>query len=298
MIGLSSYLADAGIVRAKACIVLHTPKQRLLAQMMPWIAENRRDLLEAYQATHNTPATTTLRSKENAVVFVGLGDGTLVLAGVWRIMACEKRPMKDILAETPIRELQDDYQVHFPSADVSPTWDWFTMNLTDQLGALRGRLRIAPKMTPTYVRLAESFPDAILSIERESLLTAAMPDWKALTVEASQLRNGATAMPAKWQEKLREWRGIYLIVDVTDGARYVGAAYANKANFLGRWAAHVKGEKGITKWLDERNPRNFRFSILERVLDDATISDITPLEQTWMTRLGTRHSEGWGGLNN
>ncbi|MBL4559231.1 MAG: hypothetical protein JKP98_25855 [Rhodobacteraceae bacterium] len=33
------------------------------------------------------------------------------------------------------------------------------------------------------------------------------------------------ALPASWAPVLREWRGVYLIVDQTDGARYVGSAY-------------------------------------------------------------------------
>jgi hypothetical protein len=299
MIGLSDVFARAGIDRNNTAIMLHTPKEPKFSSLLPWLAEHRRDLLEAYQATHSSPATRTLKKRATVVVFVGLGDGTLVLAGVWNNMGNHERPMAEIRALPAVKELIADFDIPFASPPETESCIWFDLQQTDRLAALRGRLRIKPeKMTQTYVRVAEKFPDDILSIERDSMLDPIMPDWKTITIDASQLRDVAKSMPVKWQEKLKEWRGIYLIIDVFDGARYVGAAYGNNANFLGRWLTHVKGEKGITKWLDARDPKNFRFSILERVLDDATVNDLSPLEQTWMIRLGTRHNDGWHGLNN
>ena len=95
------------------------------------------------------------------------------------------------------------------------------------------------------------------------------------------------AFPAGWRQTLSQWRGIYLITDATDGARYVGSAYGVE-NLLGRWQAHVAREVGVTAQLRHRDPVNFSFSILERVSPDMPTADVIALEQTWMTRLHTR----------
>jgi hypothetical protein len=86
---------------------------------------------------------------------------------------------------------------------------------------------------------------------------------------------------------LREWRGVYLIVDQTDGARYVGSAYGAD-NLLGRWRAHVQGDQGITAKLRARNPAHFHFAILERMAPDDPAEDVIAREMTWIARLDTR----------
>ena len=52
-------------------------------------------------------------------------------------------------------------------------------------------------------------------------------------------------------------------------------------------AAHDAAATGVTVRLADRNPVNFRFSILERVSPDAPAEEVIALEQTWMERLGT-----------
>jgi len=94
-------------------------------------------------------------------------------------------------------------------------------------------------------------------------------------------------LPQNWAARLREWRGVYLITDETDGARYVGSAYGQE-NLLGRWQAHVARDRGVTRDLARRDPVNFRFSILERVSPDMAADEVIALEHDWMDRLHTR----------
>jgi hypothetical protein len=118
------------------------------------------------------------------------------------------------------------------------------------------------------------------------MLVAGTPDWRRLVLRAREV----DLLPRDWAARLSQWRGIYLIVDESDGARYVGSAYGAE-NLLGRWRAHIRGEKGMTVELKRRSPANFRFSILERLSPDADPADVIDLEGGWKLRI---HSYAFG----
>ncbi len=84
-----------------------------------------------------------------------------------------------------------------------------------------------------------------------------------------------------------EWRGIYFIYDESDGKGYVGSAYG-KDNILGRWLSYKASGHGGNKQLCKRYPKNFRFSILQRVSPDMDADDVIRIEGTWKERLHTR----------
>ncbi len=283
MFVLNDLLTREGLDPTETAVMLHTPKEARFARVLPWIARVRPDLLEAYQSTHAGPASATLRRRRQVVVFVGLGDGTLALAGVWRVMGERSRPWAEILAEPGIATLREEYGIGTLYDLASAGRAWFDLQRTEHLAPVVGRLRIAPRLTRAYVRRAETFPGDILSIERESLLDAAAPDWRRMILTAPELR----VLPESWAVRLREWRGIYLIVDEVDGARYVGAAWGEE-NLLGRWRAHVAGTTGVTVELARRATAGLRFSILERVSPDMPAEEVIALEQSWMDRLHSR----------
>ncbi len=110
-----------------------------------------------------------------------------------------------------------------------------------------------------------------------------MPSWEELTLTWEELK----VLPSKWQVALSEWRGIYFILDETDGKGYVGSAYGCD-NILGRWLNYASSGHGGNKELRRRNAASFRFSILQRVSPDMEPADIIRLERTWKNRLHTR----------
>ena len=110
-----------------------------------------------------------------------------------------------------------------------------------------------------------------------------MPKWNELTLNWNELR----VLPRRWCEKLSQWRGIYFILDVTDGKGYVGAAYG-KDNLLGRWSNYAASGHGGNKQLRKRKPEHLRFSILQRVSPDMEQNDVIALESSWKDRLHTR----------
>ena len=120
-----------------------------------------------------------------------------------------------------------------------------------------------------------------------SALDAAMPEWQTITLTWEELE----VLPTRWKVAMSEWRGVYYIFDVSDNVGYVGSAYGQD-NVLGRWLVYAASGHGGNKLLRKRDPKNFRFSILERVSPDMSEGDVIRLEATWKERLHTRSPHG------
>lgn len=286
MIGFADLLRLAGLEPAHVNVMLHSPRHKEFAKVLPTLVHTRRAALDMYQATHNQPAERVLKQGRPFVaVFVRIGHGRLVFAGLYRNNGWQDRPWGEVLADPEAQFLRHTYGVFEEDAVNDPTQPiaFFNFTLAEPLQDLIGRLVIGATLTQSYIRLAENLDSPVLSILEHGIAETPPPEWRLMTVTTAFLG----AMPHGWTSRLTQWRGIYLIVDESDGARYVGSAYGVD-NFLGRWRAHVAGDVGVTVQLRHRNPATFRFSILERVSPDMPAEEVIALEQTWMTRLHTR----------
>jgi len=267
-------------------VILHRATQPRLREMLPWMVANRPDLFDAYQSVHSDRASATLTSRRFAASFVPLGDDQLVFAGMYEITAHSVMPTPEIYADPRFHELEVD----FGATDTGPaqniaardTQIRFEMTALDDLNDLVGRLCITAPTGRTYVRLAENLQAPVARIAETSRLIAPMPHWSDLRLTSGQVKN----IPPLWRDALRHWRGVYLILDERDGARYVGSA-SGADNLLGRWHEHVSGPRGITHELRNRSPETFVFTILQRLSPDATRSEVVAAEYSWMKRLGT-----------
>lgn len=292
MFTFNDVLERSGIAAKDVNVMLHSPKEASLKAVLPSLVRTRRAAMEAYQATHGSGAERTLmQGRPWVATFVKTGQdipashSLMLFSGLYRNEGNRVRTTSEILLEQEILFLRQTYGTLQEFTESMPTleWTWFDMSLSDELSDLLGRLVISVALTPSYVRLAENLIAPIKAIHAESAFDAAPPDWRSWVISAAELR----AIPPGWAARLREWRGIYLIRDRTDGARYVGSAYGAD-NLLGRWQAHVQRDAGVTVELARRSPANFDFSILERVSPDMESADIIALEHGWMTRLHTK----------
>lgn len=292
MFTLQDVLKREGIAATDVNVMLHSPRSSegdLLA-MLPGLVRTRRSAMETYQATHGINAERALSGGRSWVAsFVKTGAGrergtsTMLFAGLYRNAGGRRVERAAIAANPEVKWLYETFGSFDELNDPSWThWTWFDLKLSDRLADMQGRLAIDVPLTPSYVRLAENLPAPVTAIHAESAFDAAPPSWRKMRPSAGML----DALPMAWASKLAEWRGIYLIVDESDGARYVGSA-CGVDNLLGRWRAHTAGERGVTVGLATRDPMRFRFSILERVSPDAAAGDVSRLEQTWMDRLDT-----------
>jgi hypothetical protein len=127
----------------------------------------------------------------------------------------------------------------------------------------------------------------VVAIFERSVFDAAMPPWEELSLSWDDLG----VLPSAWKAKLLEWRAIYHIFDTAIGKGYVGSAYG-ESNLLGRWLNYSVRGHGGNVLLRDRDPKHFRFSILQRVSPDMEAADVIRLESSWKLRLQTRHPFG------
>ena len=285
-LGFNTLLKAEGIEPGDVSVILHSTNLQPLRRMLPWIVAERPDLFEAYQSVHSLPAEAALKRRPFAASFVPVSGKRYAFAGMFSVDDVRELPMAEIYGDFRFEELASLFGASdtAPARNIARAENQLKFDLTEMaaLSELRGRLLIAAPGGRTYVRIAANLNAEVVSIAERSVLVAPAPDWRDFRPSGIEVRG----IPASWAARLAEWRGIYLIVDQLDGARYVGSAYGQE-NLLGRWRSHVGNDRGVTKELARRNPEKFRFSILERVSPDADIEEVVALERNWMARLDT-----------
>ena len=146
----------------------------------------------------------------------------------------------------------------------------FDLPLMDWHSEWRGRLIIDwPGLERSWYRWADRNEFAVAAIAEESLLSPAMPPWEELSLAWNEL----SVLPSSWRTALSHWRGVYLIIDQSDGKQYVGSAYGAE-NILQRWTDYSRTGHGGNKLLRGCDPANLRFGILQRVSPDLPDADV------------------------
>jgi hypothetical protein len=169
-----------------------------------------------------------------------------------------------------------------------PTVLWFDLVLCDFYAHWKGRLIVGwPPPERSWWRRAHRNTIPILAVLEDSALDAAMPEWDAIDLTREQLG----VLPTRWKSALSQWRAIYFIFDTSDRKGYVGSAYGG-SNLLGRWLNYAVRGHGGNQLLRQRDPRTFRFTILQRVSPDMEAGDVIRLESSWKERLHTREPYG------
>lgn len=128
---------------------------------------------------------------------------------------------------------------------------------------------------------------SVVAVLEESAFVGEMPDRDEIELTWEQFG----ALPGSWRSALSQWRGVYYTLDASAGKGYIGSAYGEK-NLLGRWLNYAARGHGGNTLLRHRDPRNFRFKILQRVSPDSDASQVIRLEGAWKQRLHTRAPYG------
>ena len=284
---LNALLTYRGIDPRDVSVVLHSPPEPAFRRLLPWLAETRADLFDNYQATHPAIQEKTVISRPLMLSFVRIDEARQLFVSLFRVEGWELWEAARFAAHPGYAELAE--RLGHGTREAFVTWCarlggrlHIDLAADDRLADYQGRLAISQPAGRNYVRLADRLDPQIVALYEEPRLAAAPPKWREMVLTGSEVRS----LPESWAAKLREWRGVYHILDSSDGARYVGAAYGVE-NILGRWRAHVAGERGVTKELAARDPSGFRFSILERVSPDMPADEVIALERSWMDRLQT-----------
>jgi hypothetical protein len=267
----------------------HRPFEPELSKVLPWLAAEKPDVFNAYQQTQGEKLEKVLSSMAGAgyvASFIGLEAGKAQFVGLYRLGQSKPLTQKQYWKVPACGELKTFGMQGF--TDDRPTIKWFDLEPTDFYAAWKGKMTIAwPSPEISWWRWAHRNEMPILAVLEESLFDAAMPDWDSINLSWDEL----SVLPTRWKMVFKQWRGIYYIYDTSDGKAYVGSAYGEN-NLMGRWLNYAATGHGGNNQLLKRDPRNFRFSILQRVSPDMSQAEVVNLESSWKQRLHSRKPHG------
>lgn len=273
---------------AKNAIVLlrHRPFEPKLARAMPWIISERPDLFEAYQAVPGRRPEAAISKAELVASFLGLQPGTAHFVGLYRVRASRPLDFATFWSIPDNQMLRDSGYDGFTSEQAAKygTVLQFDLELLTFYRNWRGRLAI--DFTPperAWYRWVDRGTFPVRAILEESAFAPQPAEWHQIDLAFAQL----AVLPQSWRARLSEWRGVYLIYDESDAKSYVGSAYGRE-NILSRWQAYARDGHGGNRELRGRDPRTFRFTILERVSPDLPPDEVIAKEASWKLRLHTR----------
>lgn len=282
---LNDLLAKAGLDPARTLVMRHRPTEPVLRRTLPWLAQDRPDVYNAYQSQHGERVEVALRRATHLASFIGNQARTALFVGVYAVAGHR------VLTEQQFWKIPQNNDLRaLGTRGPANGRDslWFDLRLAESLAALKGRLVIEwSGIERSWWRWAGRNVLPVRAIHEESQLVPPMPDWQSLVLDWPALQ----ALPARWRQALSHWRGIYYIHDRNTGRGYVGSA-CGAENLLGRWTAYAASGHGGNRQLRGLDPAGFAFSILQRTSPDLAADEVIALESSWKERLHTRKPHG------
>jgi hypothetical protein len=256
------------------------------------LAAEEPDLFNAYQQTQREKLEKVMGGMSGAgylASFIGHEPGKAVFVALYSIGSSKPLTRDEFWQVPAYADMREKYGLRgFNDEESRPSVLWFDLVPTDFYAAWKGKLIVEwPPPERSWWRRAHRNKMPIFSIVEDSRLDPPMPDWREIELEWEELG----VLSPRWKSKLSEWRGIYYIFDASDGKGYVGSAYGAD-NLLGRWLDYAASGHGGNNLLRTRDPRTFRFTILQRPSPDEDAESMIRLEATWKKRLHTRQPFG------
>jgi hypothetical protein len=286
---LNDLLLRKGIGPQHVLVLRHRPWEVQLNKVLPWLAAERPDLFNAYQQTQQKERVEGAMSRaKHVAAFIGQEPGKALFVGLYSVQGSKPISRQEFWAVPANVELKALGMNGFTEDSTRSSCLWFDLELTDFYANWKGRLIVGwPPPERSWWRWADRNEFPVLAVLEDSALDAAMPEWDAINLSWEEL----AVLPARWKSVLSQWRGVYFIFNMADGKGYVGSAYG-QANLLGRWQNYAARGDGGNRLLRQRDPRGFRFTILQRVSPDMEPSEVIRLESSWKERLHTREPYG------
>ncbi len=288
---LNDLLQGKDIDPRHVLVLRHRPNEPELNKILPWLAAEEPDVFNAYQQTQGERVERAMQAMTGTgyvASFIGQEPGKALFVGLYSIGESKPLSREEFWQVPEYVKLKTFGMRGFADERASASVLWFDLVLTDFYAHWKGKLIIGwPPPERSWWRRAHRNEFPVIAVLEDSALAAALPEWDEIdfTWEALQI------LPARLQFKLSEWRGIYYIFDTLDEKGYVGSAYG-ESKLLGRWLDYANRGDGGNKLLRQREPQNFRFTILQRVSPDMDADDVVCLESSWKRRLHTRHPHG------
>lgn len=283
---LNDLLAKQGLdtkLRKHIVIMRHRPHEQALRKVLPWLAAEKPNLFNAYQQTQSERVEQALKQATYLASFIGQEPGEALFVGLYKVGRSRSLSFKQFWRVPSLLQLRELGMRGFQKGERLSCL-WFDLKLTDIYEDWKGKLIVQwPGLELAWFRWADRNEFPVKAILEESLLVREMPAAEELTLSWEELRN----LPRSWKTALEQWRGVYLILDRSDGKSYVGSA-SGRYNIYKRWSNYAATGHGGNKKLRNCNPENFLFSILERVSPDMVPAEVIQKEINWKKRLHTR----------
>lgn len=282
---LNAMLQLHGIDPTTVPVMRHRPPEPQLRKILPWLAAERQSTFNAYQQTQSSKTAEDALGRATFMAsFIGHEPTRAVFVGLYRRGASKPLSYDEYWKKSEYSELKKFGLGGFQGDRKSILF--FDLQLmTDFYGYWAGKLITKwPGGERRWWRWANRNTIDVMSILEQSALISTPKDWRDMVLSWSELQ----LLPSALKASLAEWRGIYFIFDQSDGRGYVGSAYGAE-NILGRWLNYKASGHGGNSALRNRDPSNFRFSILERVSPDLPVDQVVRIEDGWKVRLHTRH---------
>lgn len=292
---LNDLLQGKDVDPKRVLVLRHRPREPELNRVLPWLAAEKPDVFNAYQQTQGKRVERAMQAMVgNGYVasFIGQEPGKASFVGLYSIVASRPLTYDQFWQIDEYKELRKQGMKGWESKDADlQSVLWFDLALmTDFYAHWKGKLIVKwPPPEIVWLRRADRNENMeIMAILEESVFGAEPPKWDEIDFTWEQLE----ILPARLRSTLNEWRVIYFIFDTLDRKGYVGSAYG-ESNLLGRWLNYAaRGDGGNKLLRPPRDPRNFRFTILERVSPDMIPADVIQLENSWKRRLHTKAPSG------
>jgi len=283
---LNDLFQKKGIDPQQVLVLRHRPFEPELNKVLPWLADEKPVVFNAYQQTQGEKLEKAFQGAAYVASFIGHQPGKAVFVGLYLIGKSKALTLEEYWQIPAYVEMKRFGMKGFTEESGRSSCLWFDLVLTEEFHASwKGKLVMGwPPPERSWWRRAHKNDFPVLAIHEDSVLVSAMPDWDKLVLKWEELR----ILPVRWQSALSHWRGIYFIFDTLDGKGYIGSAYGD-TNLLGRWLNYAASGHGGNALLRKRDPKNFRFSVLQRVSPDEDANDVIRLEGTWKDRLHTPH---------
>ena len=267
-------------------VLRHRPAEPELRKVLPWVAAEQPDLFNAYQQTQSERLEASMRRSEYLASFVAHGPGKALFVGLYRIGPSKRLTREKFWKIPAYGELARFGWKGFGEHRSSVLW--FDLTLERFYADWKGKLVVGwPPPERSWWRRAHQNRFPVLAVLEDSALDRESKAWD----EIALTREDLGVLPSRLKSALSQWRGIYYIFDVSDRRGYVGSAYGRE-NILQRWLAYAATGHGGNVRLRKRDPKNFRFSILQRVSPDMDEPAVIRLEGTWKERLHTGNPNG------
>lgn len=279
---LKDMLINESIDLKDVLVLRHVPQEIEMKKVLPWLASDKPEIFNAYQQTQKPGAEKAMQKVKYVASFIGHKPGIALFVGLYKVNGYRLISFNQYLEIKPLLELKKyGLEVMTDKKDKCLLFDLILLKFYQEW---KGKLIIKwPGIERNWYPRADRYDFEILAILEDSILIPEMHEWDKLILKWNELKQ----LPVKWRDILSQWRGIYYILDVSDGKGYIGSAYG-KDNLYGRWCNYAESGHGGNKQLKKRNPENFRFSILETLSLSADTKYVISKENSWKDRLHTR----------